>query len=165
METYSAGQDGDNLRVGGHLGCEENDRNEDEQRTEHVHEVRHKVHIVVKHDSSQRCFLLHKVIDLLADVKDDDDADDQKQRHEERGYELCDDIYVKFLRSEVELHLDLKSSGYPADCLVLPGLEVSCLDVLACFAHEVKVEGKVVLARYLTCKDFSSDEKMADICL
>ena len=42
----------------------------------------------VEYDGSQRSLLLYKVIDLLTDVEDDDDADDKKQRNEERGYEL-----------------------------------------------------------------------------
>ena len=105
MEADSAGEDGDNLRVGSHFRCEENHRNEHEQRTEHIHEVRYKVDVIVEYDSPQWRFLAHELIDLLTDVEDDDDADDQKQRHKERRYEFLDDINVQFPWSEVKLHL------------------------------------------------------------
>ena len=105
METDSAGEYGHNLRVGCHLRGEEDNRYEHEQRAEHVHEVWNEIDIIVKDDSLERSFLLDKVIDSLADVEDDDDADDQKQRHEERAYELADYIFVKFPWSEIELHL------------------------------------------------------------
>ena len=49
----------------------------------------------------------------------------------------------------------LKSSRYPAHCLVLPCLEVTGLDVLARLAHKVKVESKIVFARDLSCEYLS----------
>ena len=104
METDSTGQDGDYLGIGSHLRGEEYHRYEHEQRTEHVHEIWDEVDVIVEYDGPERSFLLDEVIDPLADVKDDDDADDQKQRHKERAYELPDDIYVKLSWSEVKLH-------------------------------------------------------------
>ena len=92
METDSAGQDCHDLRVGGHLRREEYDRNEHEQRAEHVHEVWDEVDIIVEDDRLQRRLLAHEIVDLLADVEDDDDADDQDQSHEEGAYELPDYI-------------------------------------------------------------------------
>ena len=92
VETDSAGQDGDDLRVGRHLGSEEYHRNEHEQRGEHVHEVRDEVQIIVEYDCMQRRFLCHEIVYLLADVEDDDDSDDQKQRNEERRDELRNDV-------------------------------------------------------------------------
>ena len=92
METDTTGKYGDYLGVGGHLRGEEYDRNEHEQRTEHVHEVRNEVEIVVEDDSPERSLLLDKVIDSLADIEDDDDADYQKQRYDEGAYELTDDV-------------------------------------------------------------------------
>ena len=92
METHTTGKYGHNFRVSGHLGREENDRNEHEQRAEHVDKVRYEVHIIIKDYSSQRGFLGHKVIDLLTDIKNDDNADDENQRHKESSHELLDDI-------------------------------------------------------------------------
>ena len=92
METDSAGQDCHDFRVGGHLRREEYDRNEHEQRTEHVHEVWDEVDIIVEDDRLQRRLLAHEIVDLLADVEDDDDADDQDQSHEEGTDELPDYI-------------------------------------------------------------------------
>ena len=88
VETYSAGKYGDNLRVRSHLGSKEYDRNEHEQRTEHVYEVRHEVHVVVKDNCLEGSFLGHEVIDLLTDVEDDDDAYDKQQCHKEGSHEL-----------------------------------------------------------------------------
>ena len=105
VKTYSAGEDGDNLRVGSHFRCEENNRNEHEQRAEHIHEVWHKIDVIIEYNGPQWRFLTHELIDLLTDVEDDDDADDQKQRHKERRYEFLDDINVQFPWSEVKLHL------------------------------------------------------------
>ena len=105
VEADSAGEDGDDLGIRGHLGREEDHRDEHEQRTEHVHEVRHEVDIIVEDDGLQRRFLAYEIVDLLADVEDDDDADDQNQRHEEGAYEFPDYVQVKLSWSEVELHL------------------------------------------------------------
>ena len=105
METDSAGEDRHDLRVGGHLRRKEDDRNEHEQRTEHVHEVWDEVDVIVEDDGLQRRLLAHEIVDLLADVEDDHDADDQDQSHEESADELPDYVYVKFPWSEIELHL------------------------------------------------------------
>ena len=88
MEADAAGEDGYDLRVSRHLGRKEDYRNEHEQRTEHVYEVRHEVHVVVKDNCLEGSFLGHEVIDLLTDVEDDDDADDKQQRHKEGSHEL-----------------------------------------------------------------------------
>ena len=90
METDSAGQDGDDLRIRSHFRREEYYRDEHEQRTEHVHEIRNEVHVIVEYDGLQRCLLADKVINLFADVEDDDDADDEKQRNKECGNEFSD---------------------------------------------------------------------------
>ena len=88
MEADTAGQDGDYLRIGRHLGREEDNRNEHEQRAEHVYEVRDEVQVIVKDDGLERSLLRHEVIDLLTDVEDDDNADDKQQRHKEGSHEL-----------------------------------------------------------------------------
>ena len=88
MEADSAGKDGDDFRIGCHLGRKEDHRNEHEQRAEHVYEVRDKVHVVVEDDGLERSLLRHEVINRLTDVEDDDDADDEQQRHKEGSHEL-----------------------------------------------------------------------------
>ena len=108
VKTYSAGKDCDDLGVRCHLRRKENDRDKDEKRTEHVHEIWNKVQIIIKNDSPQRSLLLDKVIYPLADVEDNDDADDQQKCHEERGYEFPDDIYVNLSWSEIKLHFYTK---------------------------------------------------------
>ena len=90
VEADSAGKDRHDFCVSRHLRSEENDRDEHEQRAEHVHEVWHEVDVIVEDDGLQRRFLAHEIVDLLADIEDDDDADDKDQGHEERAYELFD---------------------------------------------------------------------------
>ena len=99
--AYTTGQNGDYLGVRSHLGCEEDDRNEHEQRTEHVHEVWYEIDIIVEDDSLKRSLLGNEIVDLLTDVEDDDDADYKKQRHEEGAYELLRDITVYLSRCKV----------------------------------------------------------------
>ena len=105
METDSTREDCHYFRIGSHLRCKEDNRDEHEQRTEHVHEIWDEIEIIIKDYSLQRSLLTYKVINLLTDIEDDDDADDKKQRHKEGCYEFLDDVYVKFLWSEVKLHL------------------------------------------------------------
>ena len=88
VETDSAGQDGYYFRICSHLRGEEYHRDEHEQWTEHVHEVWYEVYVVVKYDGPQRRFLADKVVDLLADVENDHDADDQQEGNEECRDEL-----------------------------------------------------------------------------
>ena len=78
VETDTTGEDGHNLRVSRHLGGKENHRNEDEQRTEHIHEVWHKIEVIVEDNRPERSFLADKIINLLTDVEDDDNTDDQQ---------------------------------------------------------------------------------------
>ena len=105
VETDSTREDSHDFRIGGHLRCKEYNRDEYEQRTEHIHEIWHKIDVIVKDNRLQGSLLADKVINLLTDVEDDDNADDKKQRHKESGNELLDDIYVQFLWSEIKLHL------------------------------------------------------------
>ena len=88
VETDSAGQDCDDLRIRGHLRGEENHRYEHEQRAEHVHEIWNEVHIIIEDYGLQRRFLADKIVDLLTDVEDYDDADDQQKSNEECRDEL-----------------------------------------------------------------------------
>ena len=106
VEADSAGENRNYLCISRHLRSEEDYRNEHEQRTEHVHEVRHKVDVIVEDDSLERCFLAHKVVNLLTVLEDDDDADDEQQRYEECRYEFLDDIYIKSFWSKIKIHLD-----------------------------------------------------------
>ena len=94
MEADTTGQDSHDLGVRRHLGREEDHRNEHEQRTEHVYEVRNEVQVVIKDNSLERSFLRDEVIDLLTDIEDDDDADNKQQRHKECSHELLYYIQV-----------------------------------------------------------------------
>ena len=103
MVAYSTCKNCDYLGICCHLGREEDHRDEHEQRTEHVHEVGYEIDIVVKDDGLERSFLRHEIINLLADIEDDDDADDKKQRHEEGADELLRNINVYLSRCQIHI--------------------------------------------------------------
>ena len=105
VETYTTGKYGHDLRIRCHLRSKEDYRNEHEQRTEHVHEVRNEIQIIVENDLFQRSFLRYEVIDLLTDIEDDNDTDDKEQRDKEGRYEFLDNVNVKLLRSEIKIHV------------------------------------------------------------
>mgnify|MGYP003547727352 FL=1 len=104
MKTDSAGEDGDDLGVSGHLRSEEYHRYEYEQRTEHIHKVRNEIHIIIEDDGPQRRLLSHEIVDSFTDIEDYDNAYDQDQRHEEGADELPDYIQVNLSWSEIKLH-------------------------------------------------------------
>ena len=97
LETHTAGQHGDNLRVACQFGGEEDNGNEDEQRREEVGEVGHEIGVVVKDDSPQRCVVGGKLGEVLVDVEDDADGDNQDDGIDVGADELVDDIPVHAL--------------------------------------------------------------------
>ncbi len=109
MKTDSAGQNRHYLRIRRHLGSEENHRNEHEQRTEHVHEIRHEVDIIIKDYRPQRSFLAYEIIYLLAYVEYYHDTDNQQQSDKEGQYELLYDIGIEYLRLQSKI---LKHRGF-----------------------------------------------------
>lgn len=132
VETDSAGEDGDDFRVGRHSGCEEYDRYEHEQRAEHVHEIRDEIHVITEDDLLQRSLLGHEIIDFLTYVEDDHYSDYKENRDEEGQHKLLRDIYIQFFGK----HSQLKSCHYPFNRNVFPCLEVSCEDMGArCFTR------------------------------
>ena len=92
----AAGQDGDDLGVRRHPGGEEDHRDEDEQRGEHVDQVRDVVAVVVEDDRLERRLVLDEVVYLLREVEDDDHDDDEQHRQEEGRDELLRDVPVYF---------------------------------------------------------------------
>ena len=101
MEADAAGENSHDLRVGSHLGREENHRYEHEQGTEHVHEVRDEIHVIVEDDLFQRSFIAYEVIDFLAYVENDYYSDYEQQRYEEGHYELLHYVHIENSRFEV----------------------------------------------------------------
>ena len=104
METDTAAENGHDFRVRCHLRREENHRNEHEQRREHVHEIRNEIHIIIENDGLERSFLRDKVVNFLADVENDDDADNEHYRYKEGQYELLEYIDIQFLWSQRKFH-------------------------------------------------------------
>ena len=95
METYSAGQNGDYLRIRSHFGRKENNSYEYEQRAEHIHEIRYEIEIIVEYYRSQRRFVAHKLVNLFAYIENDDDANDEQKGDEEGEYKLLRYIQIQ----------------------------------------------------------------------
>ena len=101
VETDTAGKNRYYLRISRHSRREEDDRDEHEQRTEHVDEVRYEIEIIIEDDGMQRGLLRYEIINLLADVKNDDDADYQQEGDDERPHESLENIPVYLLWCKV----------------------------------------------------------------
>ena len=91
----------DDLRIRRQLGREKDNRNEDEQRTEHIHIIRYKIEIVVNNDLAQRNLLLKEVVYLLGDIKHNSYRQNQHYREKERSEELANDIPIQAFHSRV----------------------------------------------------------------
>ena len=94
LEADTSCQYGNDLRVGGHLGREENHGKKDEHRGEHVHKVRNEVGVILEDDELERSLVRDELIYLLAEVKDYHDADNQQQGNNIGTDELLDDVPV-----------------------------------------------------------------------
>ena len=95
MVADTTGQDGNNLAITRQLRCEENHRDEDEQRTEHIHEVRDEVQVVVKDDLPDCHLILEEVIQLLRQVEHDGNTHDEHNREDECAEELAYYVFVE----------------------------------------------------------------------
>ena len=83
MITNAASHDGNDLAIARQLRGEEDHRDEDKQRTEHIHEVRDEVQVVVKDDLSYTHLIFKEVVQLLCQVEHHGDTHDQHNRKEE----------------------------------------------------------------------------------
>ena len=88
MVTDTCGVHGDDLRVAGQFGGKEDDRNEDEQRAEHVHVVRKEGQVVLEDDLLERNLVLKEIVHFLREVEDDRDRQNQHDREKERTQEF-----------------------------------------------------------------------------
>ena len=95
MVTHATGQNGDYLAVARQLRGEENHRDEDKERAEHIHEVGDEVQVVVKDDFSDRHLILEEVIQLLRQVEHDGNTHDEHNREEECAEELAYYVFVE----------------------------------------------------------------------
>lgn len=77
-----------------HLRSKEDDRDEYEQCTEEIGKVGDEVEIIIKHNSMQRGMVLRKLCQILIDIKDNGDADDQRNGKDISTDKLLDDVPV-----------------------------------------------------------------------
>lgn len=87
-------QHSDDLGVSCHLRSKEDDRDEYEQCTEEIGKVGDEVEIIIKHNSMQRGMVLRKLCQILIDIKDNGDADDQRNGKDISTDKLLDDVPV-----------------------------------------------------------------------
>ena len=85
----------DELRVAGHFAGEEDNGNEDEQRTEHIHVIRDERQVIIKNDFAQRYLILKEIVHLLREVKYDGDRQNEHDGKEERAQKLANYVPVK----------------------------------------------------------------------
>ncbi len=93
-EAHPAREHGDDLRVVGQLGGEEDDGDEGEQGAEEVGEVGDEVHVIIHDDRLEGHVGVEELVDLLVDVEHDGDGDDQRDGEDVRPQELLDDVPI-----------------------------------------------------------------------
>ena len=160
METDSAGQYTDYLRIRRHPRGKENDRNEYEQRTEHIHEIRYEVQIIIEDNGLYRCLSGHEIVHLLADVEDYHDSDNEQNRDKEGKHELLYYVEIKFLWKH-----SLKPCHYPFYRHVFPGFEISGQNVPARSTDQIQIEREIMFTRNHRGEHFTCDKKMPQIGL
>ena len=99
--TDTRSQHSDNLRITRHLGCEIDDRDEDEQRAEHIHIIRNEGQVIIKDNLLERHLVLEEIVHLLREVKDHGNREDEHNREEEGAEELTDNIIIKTLQEDL----------------------------------------------------------------
>ena len=98
MVTHTCGLDGDDLRITRHLAGKEDDGDEDEQRTEHIHVIRDKRQVIIEDYLLERHLVLKEIVHLLRHVKYDSDRQNQHDREKERTQKLLDYVPIQSLQ-------------------------------------------------------------------
>ena len=93
-ETHAGGQHGNDFGMVGQLRCEEDNRNEGEQRTEQIRIIGNEVQVVIENDGLQRHIGTEEFVDFLIDVEHDSNGNDQQNRKHVGPEELLDDVSV-----------------------------------------------------------------------
>ena len=86
---------GDKLRVARQFTGEENDGNEDEQRTEHIHVERQEGQVIVVNDLVKRHLVLEEIVHFLRQVKHDRNRKNEHDREEERAQKLLNYVPIQ----------------------------------------------------------------------
>ena len=106
MVTYAGRLHRDNLRIARQFRGEENDGNEDEQRTEHIHVIRNEGQVIIEDDLFERYLALEEIVHLLRQVKDDGDRQNEHDREKERTQEFLYYVPIE------AFHAELRVMGY-----------------------------------------------------
>ena len=94
MVTHACGLDRDDFRISRHLAGKEDDGDEDEQRTEHIHVIRDKRQVIIKDYLLERHLVLKEIVHLLRHVEYDSDRQNQHDREKERTQKLPNNIPI-----------------------------------------------------------------------
>ena len=65
LETHAAAKNCDNLRMTCHLGCEENDGDEDKEINEQINKIRYKRYIIMESHFSECSLVFYKAVDVF----------------------------------------------------------------------------------------------------
>ena len=99
--THAGSLHGDDLRVARQLARKENDGDEDEQRTEHIHIIGDEGQVIIEDDLRERDLVLEEIVHLLGQVKDDGDGQYQHNGEKECPQKLPNYIPIKLLQFSI----------------------------------------------------------------
>ena len=88
VKTHTRSQYGDNLGVACQFTGEENDGNEYEQLAEHIHIIRYKIEVIVKHNLPKRHLVVVESVHLLRQVEHNGNRHHQNDGEEIRPQKL-----------------------------------------------------------------------------
>ena len=98
LEAHAGGEHGDDFRVLGQFGREEDDGDEYEQGAEEIGEVGDEVHVIVEDNGAPGSVVRHELVLLLVEVEHHGDGYDEHDGEYVRPQELRDDVHIQSLQ-------------------------------------------------------------------
>ena len=99
MIRHSTSQNSNNFTISCNLRSKKYDRNEYEQRTEHIHIIRNKIEVIVKYYLIDWCLILKEIIHFLRQIKHHRNTHNQHNRKEECAEEFANYVFVEFFQN------------------------------------------------------------------
>ena len=95
MIANATRQNGNDLAITRQFGCKEDNRDEYEQRTEHIHKIRNKIDVIIKDNFFYRYLILKEIVHFLCQIKYYSNTHDKHNRKEECAQEFANNIFVE----------------------------------------------------------------------
>ena len=96
VEAHSIRPHGDDFRVVGQFGREEDNGYKNKQRTEQIGEVGNEVQVIGEHDFLPRCMTRCKLVDAFVVIEHNYDGNNQDDGEDKGADKFLDDIPVEF---------------------------------------------------------------------